>query len=123
MTDNEIVKALECCDMAGGAFDCKKCPNFKDFAECKESLSRCALDLINRQKVEIERLNGYLDVISYSTDKIKAEAIKEFAERLKEKACRISVSYKGEIIPERTEYHIGEVDIDNLVKEMVGDVG
>lgn len=93
-------------------------------------------------KAEIERLSDrnhkciYLsddETTEYCVDgpcpkfktetEIKAEAIKEFVERLKGKACRISVSYKGEIIPERTEYHIGEVEINNLVKEMVGDVG
>ena len=39
---------------------------------------------IESLKAEVERLNTYLDVIGYSTDKIKAEAYKEFAERLHE---------------------------------------
>ena len=50
---------------------------------------KCALDLINRQQAEIERLNirnKALTDITKNYDwkfaKIKAEAIKEFAERL-----------------------------------------
>lgn len=51
MTDNEIIKALECCMNA-----CKECPFKKYGEECAAKLNKCALDLINRQKAEIERL-------------------------------------------------------------------
>ena len=72
------------------------------------------LDLINRKNAEIERLNGYLDVISYSTGKIKAEAIKEFAERLKAKEavhfCKCGQPFVY------TDLFNGE--IDQIAKEM-----
>lgn len=50
---------------------------------------------------------------------IKAEAIKEFAERLKESKIDIDVSfgYGREVYTEA----VAVVEIDNLVKEMVGD--
>lgn len=52
MTDNEIIKALECCAVA---YDCPVCP-FN--CECGNmgNLSSAAIDLINRQKAELEEL-------------------------------------------------------------------
>ena len=58
MTDEQIIKALECCSSSNSE-QCKKCPLISQKDELfsclyqKESLS---LDLINRQKAEIERL-------------------------------------------------------------------
>lgn len=50
-TDEEIIRALECC--ANG--ECDECIYY-DCSPCKEYLNNAALDLINRQKAEIERL-------------------------------------------------------------------
>ena len=44
MTDNEIIKALECCKKD----DCDNCPN--DFGNCYANLAGCSLDLINRKQ-------------------------------------------------------------------------
>ena len=52
MTDEQIIKALGCC----GAQDCGKCPYAGFTKECG-SLSILALDLINRQKAENEKLD------------------------------------------------------------------
>lgn len=56
MTDTEIIKALECCTTKGAK--CSDCPAFKkvDHSDCKKYF-RGAIDLINRQQAEIERLN------------------------------------------------------------------
>ena len=61
MTDNEIIKALECCVDEMGCT--KGCPCFDQKAKgshCtvskKLELEKLTLDLINRQKAEIERL-------------------------------------------------------------------
>ena len=57
MTDNEIIKALECCAKGGHCSGC--CPYDDDDVDCNNCTSRLtsdALDLINRQKAEIERL-------------------------------------------------------------------
>ena len=94
LTDNEIIKALECCplDDIGG---CRKID---------------ALDLINRQKSEIERLtreNQSFADIGKLYSEIKFETIKEFAERLKEMPSVTNCEYEW--------FHL---DIDNLVKEM-----
>ncbi|MGN1303765.1 MAG: hypothetical protein ACI4YB_01890 [Oscillospiraceae bacterium] len=55
MTDNEIIKILECCANA----DCKRCPCNIDNHHCKDIGSQEILGLINRQKAEIERLQAF----------------------------------------------------------------
>ena len=89
MTDNDIIKALECCANA----DCINCPKWS--AEwysgmCADFLPM-VFDLINRQKAEIEMLEEHnnilidrVDNLVYECDCAKQEAIKEFAERLGE---------------------------------------
>lgn len=57
LTDNEIVKALECCKYE---YDTKCelcCYNFYSRTGCRSELRRNALDLINRLQAENERLN------------------------------------------------------------------
>lgn len=75
-------------------------------------------DLINRQKAEIERLNKKVEELSDILSgtiriryaKAKAEAYKEFAERLKKE----TLSDRGyDILQQGT--------IDNILKEMVGE--
>ena len=110
MTDNEIIKALECC--AKNAWNCDdNCPFFK---KCSKTLmAKSSLNIINRQKAEVERLNIELQSMRsaansykmhYETE--KSEAIIEFAEMLKN-CFAISGDYLDII-------NI----IDNLVKEM-----
>ena len=58
-TDEEVIKALECC-YTNDSNDCYKCPyTAESTAEmfCDKKLAKDALDLIKRQKEEIERLN------------------------------------------------------------------
>ena len=51
MTDNEIIKALECC--AGGGLCCE-CPMWEMLsANCIVELNRSALELIKRQQAEL----------------------------------------------------------------------
>lgn len=61
MTDNEIIKALECC---GKPYNiCVECPmpnNIKDDCRCGEHLANYALDIINRQQAEIEKIKKKL---------------------------------------------------------------
>ena len=57
MTDNEIIKALELC--ANRTINsCKLCP-CNSGIECNKKLNEGTLDLINRQKAEIEKLNKF----------------------------------------------------------------
>ena len=54
-TDEEIIKALECCSSA----ECEKCeyePHgdcYRGSLACNDDLMRTATDLINRQKAEV----------------------------------------------------------------------
>lgn len=122
MTDKEIIKALECCKKD----DCDNCPN--NFGNCYANLSGYSLDLINRLQAEIERLERYNEILTINADtafqdglneaqdlyaeqvkaEIKSKEIKEFAKRLK---CGV---------PQETGV-IRCSEIDNLVKEVVGD--
>jgi FtsZ-binding cell division protein ZapB len=155
MTDNEIIKALECCVNIEG--DCESdCPLYEFCEEISYTMVKAVFDLINRQKAEVEFLKEQRDIymqdatdFSIEIDKQKAEierleseyesvyeqaradilgnmadggtschwcieqhkaeAIKEFAEKLK----------IGEYKEEYTD-HLCYM-VDNLVKEMVGD--
>ncbi len=99
MTDEQIIKAVDVCRTG----TCKGCPYHELYtASCINKLMEDVFDLINRQKAEIEN----------EIKEIKSEAIKEFAERLKEKADDYVLA-EGEF-----ETMIFADDIDNLVKEM-----
>ena len=60
-TDDEIIKSLECC---GACQTCDGCPYYVRNIECWELAPRNALELVNRQKAEIERLNKEVDRLS-----------------------------------------------------------
>ena len=65
MKDNEIIKALECCYTY---FDCDGCP-FEEPCSGLNVLTENTLDLINRQKAEIEELIEKLEcLLCHSTD-------------------------------------------------------
>jgi hypothetical protein len=118
-TEGEIVKALECC--IRGNMCRSNCPYDDKFDTCEECTSRLAkdaLDIINRQKAEIadERARKELcaEVIKRldkESETARAEAIKEFAERLQAKAM---LQHGGVTV-------VYGSDIDNLVKEMTGE--
>ena len=113
MSDNEIIKALECCSTGKSCYDV--CPFDDKFGitSCTKKLSNAALDLINRQQAEIERLKKNIDGLNIFTKNhikvIRLQAIKEFAKRLKEK-LQWDVEFDNKLV--------FESDIDNLVKEM-----
>lgn len=124
MTDNEIIKALKSeadynCDMC--------CDNNENCMEddCGKIISENALDLINRQKAEIDKLksrNNFLEIEYKNQSNLfwervegaKSEAIREFAERLKKEVNMISYGTGF-------EYNDIITTIDDLVKEMTED--
>ncbi len=163
MTDNEIIKALECCASSCSSEACKNCP-FDEKGVCTETenaLAIYALDLINRRKAEKEALingqetlqkyiaeqNSEISILKdsninlrelYYTEREKvrkakqkvmdackmrktarAEAIKEFAERLKKNAIAVDVLF-GFGREHYTEA-VTVIAIDSIVKEMVGE--
>ncbi len=125
ITDSEIIKALECCIDC----DCKNCPCQTEDGHCMEKDDALILDLINRQKAEIERLEKRLDMSRKELSRrrerciqnselnlkllselkiVKSEVIREFAERLKVKAAW----------DDRDNNVVHLDDIDSIVKEM-----
>ena len=114
MTDAEIIKALECCLKAETGSDCEKlnCPAFTatgciyllastgyDIDTMYHGLIASALDIINRQQAEIEKLqNRVICKVSFDGERlekfksdlvrllepelkaIRVDAIREFAE-------------------------------------------
>ena len=120
MTDEQIIKALECCVKTEFISGCAKCEMFA--FDCKDILIENALDLINRQAAEIEELKTEIERmenqntlllkkkckdINTARKIIKSEAIKDFAERLKKE---VLIDSGFEVLQVGT--------IDNLVKEM-----
>lgn len=100
MTDNEIIKWLE--EVS------KKYPN---------GFQAEVLTLINRQKAEVERLQKEANLVSIlfqdlqeRTKDIKAEAYKEFAERLKK-----------EVLSDRGYDILQSGTIDKVLNEMEGE--
>ena len=127
MTDNDIIKALECCGCDN--YQCDNCPYaYKTCTVYKDSL-----DLINRQKAEIERLREetaeliddryatqllcHLIKKEDDTRNVRSDAIKEFAERLKNAFPEGNRDNKCPAIYIDDYCYI----IDECAEEMVGD--
>lgn len=125
MTDNDIIKALECCTDESYE-NCNECPYSIDAERCERmKLLEDILDLINHQKAEIERLKKEIQttkdayiMLQTKNEIIKSETVKEFEDRLKNKIkiecnpyCKPTCDYGTGI--EIMRY------IDNLVKEIV----
>jgi hypothetical protein len=147
MTDNEIIKALECClefyKKQDSFHYCDECPlgvEEYDCGYCKEIMLQETLDLINRQKAENEKLkswviaftnevvidgNGYYikelsyDVITNRAKKCKAEIEVEAIKEFAEeiKIKTLSMVRSPDLLFEKDYINC----IDNVVKEMVGD--
>ena len=119
MTDNEIIKAFE-----------NMLKNFDGKVSDFEAIAS-AIDLINGQKAEIERLQTENRILSQKRmnlfekldfiEKTRAKAVKEFAERFENELTQIEVIY----IDEEHENFISANKVIallvNLVKEMVGE--
>ena len=60
MADNDIIKASECCGSETTIMTCGDCPLLDvGKPDCHFSNAKKALDLINYQKAEIERLQAF----------------------------------------------------------------
>ena len=109
MTDNDIIKALECCN--DGA--CEYCPIGGD--DCIQRSRSKAIDLINRKNAENERLQEHIkhtnNVVKQVVEDTKSEAIKEFADEF-EKRC-----IAGGIYPAFVKKQLDDVKKEMTKKE------
>ena len=129
LTDEEIIKSLQCC-LCDGSERLKCQDDIKNICrlECNKVATE-TINFINQQKAEIERLKECPkcvyeydgEITEYcvqgpcgnfkTVEQVKAEAYKEFAERLK---SYLLLNKKGEASV------ISFENVDNLLKEMVG---
>lgn len=124
-TDEEIIRNYEWC--IGCTSDrCREC-TMDEEGFCEEELQDLVLDLINHQKAEIEKLKGSTIVSNIMESQrikreAKAEAYKEFAEKIK-KSIKENVDEAWHRDDGNGIYDAEYVldDIDNLLKEMVGE--
>lgn len=114
MTDEEIVK------------DLTKLSLYTGLQEKHIQALNAALDLIIYQKIEIEKLEKILNgrdqlvnALNKCYNQAKSEAIKEFAEKLKEKISDCHIVNDGEYCG----FDCGDVHecINNILKEIVGE--
>lgn len=122
-----------CANLSSNKNEKNDCPEFIPTIPTKRA--KAVLDLINRYQTEIERLNGCVksedeiraimksqmtpmvnEIVNEQFDiavkLARAEAIKDFAERLTDKAELVRVNAF------RSKWMISDEDIDNLVKQM-----
>ena len=116
MKPNEIKKAFECCP---DYINCLSCPCFS-FCGCTPELFESALAYIEQLETKVEMLNNecrdtrrdLLNEIIRLEDQLetaKADAVKEFSERLKA------------TFPNNSHWVKPREKIDSILKEMVGD--
>ena len=117
ITDEEIKSSLYVIATTRNCNECKIRNCKWGTCNCSQITANAALDLINRQKAEIEKLKGSTIVSNIMESQrikreAKAEAYKEFAEIIKDKWFD-------------NRYDSPDVDFDdfisNLLKEMVGE--
>lgn len=120
MTDNEIVKALECCSTASCISNKCHYEKLHDIPTCTTKLTKDALDLINRLQVENEDIKflyenlkeEHLEIIK-AIKRTKTEAYKECIEKVKAEINKHSYGVLHKTVI--------NFKLDNILKELVGD--
>lgn len=105
MTDIEIKNALQL--HQHDVTFCKYCPY--ESKGCEEKMCEDALNLIDKLQAENERLTH---ITRNLVGEIKAEAYTEFAEKCKEKFKEYWYDYDIRVFCD---------EVDNLLKEMIGE--
>ena len=145
-TDEEVIKALECCSK-DNVKDCDACPyeDMETKTYCVNELIKDALDIINRQKseidilvrkhdslldelaekqAEIERLQEIVNpkcerCVSKTIASAKSEAIKEFDKKFKRASDLICTGSSGSGAADiKNYYRISFDSYEKLIQEM-----
>lgn len=131
LTEAEIMKALECCKKRE-CCDCPRVGKFENVFLCYADLTHYSLNLINRKNAEIERLTVTMNAFglgmkreSERADSARAEAIKEFAERVKEemKPTLFALFVIGEILVAVSKSHISSEKAFDDMREVLSRKG
>ena len=119
LTNEDILSSLKVIATTRNCNECKIRNCKWGTCNCEQITANAALELINRQKSEIERLQKEVNLVSIQfqdlqerIDEVKIEAYKEFAKRLESyvlfnKKCEMSV--------------LSFENISNLLKGIVGE--
>lgn len=107
-TKEETIKALRCCYSDEGL--CSICPYENTITSCTQLLKRDAFDIIKNQGRFIESQNELISKLALECK----NSYKEFAEKLKEKSWEIDWCCDYVRVVDIN-------DIDNLLKEMIGE--
>lgn len=128
-TDKDIISSLEVIATTSNCNECKIRNCKWGTCNCSQITANAALELINRQKLEIERLRAKVETRTQEklalgriyTQKLKTvkyetyyEAYKEFAERIRE-CCDLNNDLSTDVWLSVT------ADIDCVLKEMSGE--
>lgn len=101
-TDEEIIEALDLCTQQNGSIPCYDCPCWNDDEqECEGIDYTATLDLIKRQKAEIEKLNIQLQGVWNMASLYKAES--ERWESYNENLLTANTSLSNEILASKTK--------------------
>ena len=120
MTDNEIIKALECCSWQDEK-NCSKCPLDKKETNtfCTVDLMKNTLELINRQKAEIKELNRVIKKFKATKERHRTEIAR---------LAKLLIKWKKVFIPKDYDPNddllflsVDVKDVNKLLKEMVGE--
>lgn len=119
LTNEDIISSLKVIATTRNCNECKIRNCKWGTCNCEQITANAALELINRQKSEIERLQKEVNLVSIQfqdlqerIDEVKIDAYKEFAKRLESyvlfnKKCEMSV--------------LSFENIGNLLKGIVGE--
>ena len=129
-TNEDIVSSLKVIATTGNCDECKIRNCKWGTCNCSQITANAALDLINRQKAEIERLKKNIDGLNIFTKNhikvIRLQAIKEFEEELEYfilnedvEIVKPKCKYYGSYINGANQFrHQIKNGIKKLVKEM-----
>jgi len=102
LTDNEIIKAWECCNKPIGQAECTKCSYFETKNSCTEKLINDTIALINRTTAENKdlfyKLTGVMHFVNkwLEGDELKGDEVQR-ACTMREKLLRITEQQNAEV--------------------------
>lgn len=119
VTDNDIVKAVECCiNNDWNKTKCNQCSFYTGCLGCVDELKKSTIDLINSQKAEIERSKGVIKLLEKDAAEARAE-LKEFKAMYVEKIAAMGIKAFVERLLKIVTIKGRQKDyFDDLVKEM-----